>query len=67
MIWIKDRQPYSKGMYAIRLLPINELKSFSFAYFDGQGWLIPSQSGEKVHPYRGNPEWSVIDWGNDIQ
>ncbi len=65
MKWIKDRNPISSGMYAIRLQPTYELESFKFAYFDGKGWLIPSQSGDEVFPYRGTPEWSKIDWGQD--
>ncbi len=66
MKWIKDRFPKSKGMYAIRTLPITEIRSFNFAYFDGTGWVIPSQGGEKIAAYRGTPEWSTIDWGYDI-
>lgn len=64
MKWIKDRLPYSTGMYAIRMVPTNELKSFTFGYFDGYGWKLPSETGD-LSPYRGRPEWSVIDWGID--
>lgn len=65
MKWITDRNPKSSGLYAIRLRPHNELKSFNFGYFDGKGWFLPSQAGDEVAPFRGAPEWSVIDWGGD--
>jgi hypothetical protein len=67
MNWIKDREPKSSGMYAVRLLPTNELKSFTFGYFDGTGWKIPSQSGEELSSYhqRIDWSWSTIDWGLD--
>lgn len=38
---------------------------FGFAYFDGKGWILPTQAGRGLAPYRGNPIWSVINWGKD--
>jgi hypothetical protein len=66
MEWITDRAPNSPGIYAVYLTPnIYDPKCFGFAYFDGFGWLLAHQSGTDIFPYRGNPVWSVIDWGND--
>lgn len=65
MEWIIDRDPKSQGMYAIKILPHHEIYNFNFAYYDGIGWLLPSQSGKKYAPYRSRPEWSVVDWGKD--
>lgn len=65
MKWIKDRNPQSPGMYAVRLPPFYEVKSFTFGYFDGTGWQMPSQASDDPAPYRNRPEWSVIDWGGD--
>lgn len=66
MKWINDRKPQTPGMYAIRHKIVDCLESFSFAYFDGKGWLAPSESGSDIAPYRSDPEWSVIDWGRDL-
>ena len=66
MEWTRDRDPKSKGLYAIQLKFLdNDPNGLGFAYFDGIGWKLPCQVGKELTPYRGRPLWSVIDWGND--
>ncbi len=66
MEWIKDRNPKSPGMYAIK--PYFEsyaIDNFWFAYFDGEFWRLPQETDHWSYPSRKNPEWSTIDWGKD--
>lgn len=65
MKWIADRNPKSPGLYGTLL---NDQKwnpdCFILAYWDGKGWLIPSQS-DGNGPYRGNPIWCRLEIGDD--
>lgn len=66
MEWIEDRNPNSPGMYSVYNTNSNSLpQCFGFGYFDGNGWILPSQAGTQIYPYRSSPVWSVIDWGKD--
>ena len=65
MEWIKDRNPHSPGLYGVRVNITRDTAVFEFAYFDGKGWIRPSEVNQEYFTYRGQPEWSVIDWGKD--
>lgn len=68
MHWIetKRKQPSSPGLYGILVTSERwDPDSFSFAYWDGRGWKIPSQSDISSR-YIPIQYWCVLEIGKDF-
>lgn len=66
MKWITDRNPKTSGLYGVLL---NEDRwdpfIFTFAFWDGTGWKLSSQSDMNAVPYRPVRIWCKLEIGQD--
>jgi len=66
MKWIssEEKNPENPGLYGAFF---NDVPSdpfcFSFAYWDGKGWVLPTQSDAALAPYRPVRIWCILEIG----